>query len=110
MAVSKTAPALSIAAGGTFDITNAPAYVGVKDLIGAAGSKITLGAQTLTIHQANDDTFAGTISGAGGLTVAGTGTLNLTGTNAYTGRTVINSGTLVLGDGGCDRHARRYRG
>ena len=44
------------------------------------------------------------ITGSGGLTVyddsATPGTLTLNGTNTYTGSTVINSGTVILGDSG----------
>jgi len=59
---------------------------------------VTLGAQTLTLTQANDS-FAGSINGSGGLTLdAGTETLG--GDNSYTGDTTINGGTLTLGAGG----------
>ncbi|MBV9043488.1 MAG: autotransporter domain-containing protein [Alphaproteobacteria bacterium] len=56
---------------------------------------MTLGAQRLTLTAANDS-FDGTISGTGGVTVAG-GTETLSGSNTYTGRTIINLGaTLAL--------------
>ena len=38
--------------------------------------------------------FAGTLTGAGSLIKDGTGTLKLTGSNAYTGATTVNAGTL----------------
>ncbi|WP_219847280.1 autotransporter-associated beta strand repeat-containing protein [Burkholderia multivorans] len=48
----------------------------------------------------NDVAFASGLSGAGGLFKQGAGTLTLTGTNGYTGGTVIDAGTLQIGDGG----------
>ena len=45
-------------------------------------------------------TYAGRISGGGGLVKAGTGTMTLNGTNAHGGDTVVNSGRLELGPTG----------
>jgi autotransporter-associated beta strand protein len=45
-------------------------------------------------------TVANTISGRGGLSKAGTSTLVLTGNNSYEGDTVIDAGTLQVGNGG----------
>jgi autotransporter-associated beta strand protein len=42
---------------------------------------------------------SGSIGGLGGLTKSGTGTLTLATTNTYTGTTLVNAGTLQLGDG-----------
>lgn len=44
---------------------------------------------------AEDQAFAGTLTGAGSLIKDGAGTLKLTGSNAYTGATTVNAGTLV---------------
>ena len=54
----------------------------------------------LAFDRNNTLTFAGTISGAGGVTQIGTGTTILTGTNTYGGGTTITAGTLQLGNGG----------
>ena len=51
---------------------------------------------TLTLDLASDQTFAGTISGAGNLTKTGSGTLTLSGANTFTGQTQVASGALQL--------------
>ena len=62
---------------------------------GAAGGNVTLGSNTLTVNQTAATTYAGSISGSGGLTKTGADTLTLAGANSYTGVTDINAGTLV---------------
>ena len=44
--------------------------------------------------------YAGAISGTGGLTKLGAGTLTLNGANTYGGTSAVNEGTLALGAGG----------
>ncbi|MDZ7617878.1 MAG: LamG-like jellyroll fold domain-containing protein, partial [Patescibacteria group bacterium] len=61
----------------------------------AIGTRVTLNANTLTVG--GDDSnrsFAGVISGTGGLTKIGSGTQILTANNTYTGATTISDGTL----------------
>ena len=83
---------------GTFDISGASADVSVTTLSGASTGKVILGNNTLVLTAASE-TFAGVISGGGGLHITG-GTETLTGTNTFTGKTLIDSGaTLQLGDG-----------
>ena len=83
--------------GGTFDLNGHNQTVG--DLSGTGGT-ITLGNALLIAGTADSTAFAGAISGSGLLFKAGSGTLTLSGTNTYTGGTVIEAGTLRLGDGG----------
>ncbi|WP_369418082.1 autotransporter outer membrane beta-barrel domain-containing protein, partial [Neorhizobium galegae] len=60
----------------------------------AGSGTVVLGAQTLTITNAND-TFAGVIGGTGGLTVTG-GSQTLSGVNTYTGVTTVSGGRLAV--------------
>jgi autotransporter-associated beta strand protein len=61
---------------------------------------------TLTIDQASDATFAGTIrdNTFGSIVKTGTGTLTLSGTNTYQGATTVSQGTLSLGLSGQGQH------
>ena len=58
---------------------------------------VTLGSGTITINNMNSDSFAGIISGTGGLIKTGTGTQTLSGGNTFTGKVQINQGTLSIG-------------
>jgi fibronectin-binding autotransporter adhesin len=55
---------------------------------------------TVEFSQAAGGTYAGVISGTGGLTKSGAGAVTLTGANTYTGTTAISAGTLVLNNAG----------
>ena len=57
---------------------------------------VALGAANLTIAQSSNSTFAGAISGSGGLAKSGGGVLTLTGTHTFTGATAITGGQLRL--------------
>ena len=65
---------------------------------GSLAGSITDNAQ-LVFANPSAQTFAGAISGSGGVTKTAAGTLVLTGSSTYTGGTTISSGTLQLGDG-----------
>jgi autotransporter-associated beta strand protein len=72
--------------------------VSIGSLAGVAGATVSLGAHTLTAGGNNvSTTYAGLITGTGGLTKVGSGTLTLSGTSTYTGPTNINAGVLVGG-------------
>lgn len=83
---------------GAFDISAiTPTSTSIQTLTGAG--EIWLGAKTLNFTNART-TFAGSISGTGGITVSA-GNLALSGTDSYSGATTIAAGArLQLGAGG----------
>jgi autotransporter-associated beta strand protein len=69
----------------------------VASLTSAGAATLTLGANTLTVGTSTGSTtFAGVISGSGGLIKDGASTQILTGANTYTGTTTISAGTLEV--------------
>jgi autotransporter-associated beta strand protein len=86
-------------AAATFDISGTTAGASITTLNGAPNSNVNLGSQTLTITAGvGNNTFNGTITGSGGLTITG-GFEVLFGTNTYTGVTTINSNQILGVDG-----------
>ena len=61
----------------------------------------TVSPASVTVNSANNYDFAGSglIAGPGSLTKSGSGTLTLEDNNTYTGPTIINGGTLQIGNG-----------
>jgi autotransporter-associated beta strand protein len=92
---------VTLAAGTTLDTATAKLNQNINNLSGAAGSFVTLDANTMTLHStAAGNTYAGQISGAGALALA-EGLQILTGANTYSSGTAIAVGsTLQLGSGG----------
>jgi autotransporter-associated beta strand protein len=88
-------------AGATLDITGFSTHIGSLTGGGTTGGNVTLGAAALTTGGDNTSpaAYAGVISGTGALRKVGTGTQILTGANAYTGSTIVNGGTLQVGNG-----------
>lgn len=67
---------------------------------GTTGGNVSLQSFTLTTGGNNTNTsYAGAISGTGGLTKTGTGIFTLFGTNTFTGTTTVSAGTLALEGG-----------
>ncbi|HLX70098.1 MAG TPA: immunoglobulin domain-containing protein, partial [Verrucomicrobiae bacterium] len=77
----------------TFDDTALTPTVNVVGNFIAPGTMTENSAGTYTLNG------PGTIQGPGHLVMNGSGLLNLNGSNAYTGGTIINSGTVVLNNG-----------
>ncbi|HTV30405.1 MAG TPA: autotransporter outer membrane beta-barrel domain-containing protein [Xanthobacteraceae bacterium] len=97
------------AAGGTLVLTGANTYSGGTTIAsgilqlgngGATGSIIgdVTNNVDLAFDHSNIFTFAGVISGPGGVAQIGSGTTILTADNPYTGGTTISGGTLAIGD------------
>lgn len=82
-------------AGGNLDLTASSTATGTATINSLAGTNtVTLGSNTLVLSAAAD-TFAGTIQGAGNLTI-NSGTETLSGSSTYTGTTTVTAGSLVL--------------
>jgi autotransporter-associated beta strand protein len=90
---------LADVAGAILDLNNTSETIGALSGGGSTGGNVTLGSATLTAGDTTNTTYAGAMSGTGGLTKAGSGTLILSGTNGYTGATTVNAGTLQLSGG-----------
>jgi filamentous hemagglutinin family protein len=82
-----------VANGATLDLQSSTTVAAISGT-----GDTSLNANVLTIGDGSNrsSSYAGTISGAGGVVKAGTGTLTLSGTNTYSGATSVNAGTLVL--------------
>ena len=90
------------AAGNYAQLTLGSNAVTIAGLSGTEFGKVALGSgvssSTLTLNQASDTTFSGTIADGIALKKAGAGTLILNGDNsAYTGTVTLEAGTLGVG-------------
>ena len=78
------------AGGGEFDVTNAATTVSTTNALSLANGNMTFGG-------AGGTSYAGVISGTGGVIVVGNGTVTLAASNTYSGATVLsNAGTLSI--------------
>ena len=86
-------------AGATLSLGSFSMAVGSLSGGGANGGGVSV-IGTLTVGALNaSTTYAGAITGPGGVVLTGTGVLALTGANTYAGSTAINSGTLSFAAG-----------
>lgn len=93
-----TVGGLVTSSAGTFNLTgnlNAPAGLSITGGTWAGAGNV---AGTVNYASNSNSTFSGIITGGGTLTKAGTSTLILNGSGSYTGATIINAGTLQMGD------------
>ncbi|VVD59506.1 glycine-rich autotransporter protein [Pandoraea horticolens] len=81
--------------GATLDLSTATGMT-FGALSGVNGSTVLIGNQTLTVGDAGNSTFGGTISGAGGIVKQGTGSLLLSGAQTFTGGIDVAAGRLAL--------------
>ncbi|WP_374620476.1 autotransporter-associated beta strand repeat-containing protein, partial [Pandoraea sp.] len=94
-AFANTTPLALTGNGATLDLSSA-AGTTFGTLSGVTGSRILLGIKTLTVGNAGNSTFGGTVSGSGGIVKQGSGTLVLTGSQTFTGGIGVTAGQLTL--------------
>ena len=92
---------LDLAAGDLGVVELAVAGTNTYALGGLQGSRsLAIGPNTLSIGGGGaSTTYAGSLSGSGGLTKTGIGTLTLTGSSSYSGNTTVDGGTLLVAGG-----------
>jgi autotransporter-associated beta strand protein len=71
----------------------------IGSLRGSGSTVLNGAAVTLTVAETNSQTYAGVISGAGGITKSGIGRLSLSGSSSYNGATAVSAGELNLSGG-----------
>jgi fibronectin-binding autotransporter adhesin len=94
---ASSAISLADASGVGLDLNNFNNTIASLAGGGTAGGNVSLGSGTLTVGNATSTTYAGMISGSGGLTKVGTGTLILSGASTYSGVTSVSNGILSVG-------------
>ncbi len=84
--------------------TSSPALDQARIIGGMSGNgRLNLQSFTLTIDAASGSSFAGSISGTGGLIKQGSADFTLAATNTFTGSIEVNAGTLI------DQNTASYR-
>jgi autotransporter-associated beta strand protein len=98
---------VSLGANAKFEISGS--NKGIKALVSTnANSEVALGSWLLYIGNngsSNSSSFAGKITGTGGIVKRGTYTQTLNGANTYTGITNIDAGKLIIGASGTIQHS-----
>ena len=98
--VGSIATSSGLRSNGTFDISNVTSAASITSLSGSGN--VNLGANTLTITNADNNNFSGVIAdgglngGVGGSVALQSGQQRFSGANIYTGATILNGGTLYL--------------
>ncbi|QQE12264.1 autotransporter-associated beta strand repeat-containing protein [Planctomycetota bacterium] len=88
---------LADVSGATLQL-NADETIGSLAGGGSTGGEVSLQSYTLTIGDANDTIFGGTIAGTGYFTKVGAGTLTLSGSNTYSGGMTLSAGGIAVGN------------
>ena len=93
---------LANTAGAAFNVNGSETIASLQGGGWTGGNVSIATGQTLTVAEANTNTFAGSLQGAGHFTHSGTGTLTLSGTNTNTGAISVSAsgGALVLSGAG----------
>lgn len=81
---------------GGLSILNGTVRIGNSGTTGSyTGDTAVSSGATIAFSRSDDYTYAGTISGDGGMSKVSAGTLTLTGSNSYSGNTALFTGALV---------------
>jgi T5SS/PEP-CTERM-associated repeat protein len=92
-----SAQGISFSPNGISNVINIGTYAGSDTNVSLQVNTIDLGSNgNINFNQADQNTFAANISGAGTLSQLGVGTTVLSGTNSYTGLTAISNGALLI--------------
>lgn len=99
-AIADTGSIVLANASGTTLRVNSNESIGFLSGGGTTGGNVVLqgGVRLSLLGDGSAKTYAGIISGAGSLLKTGTSTLMLTGANTYSNGTILDEGTLVLGN------------
>ncbi|MES2607544.1 MAG: autotransporter-associated beta strand repeat-containing protein [Pseudomonadota bacterium] len=84
---------------GTTTITNGTLQIGSGSTSGSIASNSIVNNDKLTFNRSDATTYPGVIAGTGTFTTSGAGTIILSGANTYSGKTIINTGTMQIGAG-----------
>lgn len=102
--------ASSVTVNAGLDISQiTPTSTTVNNFSGGANGRVNLGSKNLIIQEATAQTYAGIISGNGGIAKNGPGSLTLSGANTYRGLTSVNQGALIQGAVGGFSAASSYQ-
>ncbi|NBT25489.1 MAG: hypothetical protein EBT09_02790, partial [Actinobacteria bacterium] len=90
---------------GTLTISGGTVQLGSGGTTGSVATMTIVNNGTLDVNRSTLLTYAGDISGTGGVTISGSGGLSLTGTNTFSGAVTVASGNLTLDRDSCGSDA-----